>query len=123
MHGEGLDQDEQWGQQRAGAFGAPPRWSGVSHVAADYVRPADALGPGLEEHLPFIVTHTLVKVLRDPMLSAHYQSAVETSVKVCCGSGSLPRLTEFALHNTGGAIAPGSFLGSMGPGIGIGGVV
>lgn len=66
---DGERQEGPWVQQA----GAPARWSGFSEVGGTGVRPAGALGPGLEEHLPFMVTHTLVKVLRDPLLSAHYQ--------------------------------------------------
>lgn len=73
----GDGEDGQWGAQLAGG---PARWSGISEIGAGVMRPADALGTGLEEHLPFMVTHTLVKVLRDPLLSAHYQ------VCVCDGS-------------------------------------
>lgn len=75
--GNGDGEDGQWGAQQPGqhaaGFGAPARWSGISEMGAGVMRPADALGTGLEEHLPFMVTHTLVKVLRDPLLSAHYQ--------------------------------------------------
>ncbi|CAN0531457.1 unnamed protein product, partial [Ectocarpus sp. 12 AP-2014] len=48
-----------------------------------------------------MVTHTMVKVLRDPLLSAHYQSAVQTAVDVCCGLG-FSRLTSVLLQNSGG---------------------
>lgn len=64
---------EQEGGQWARDGGAPARWSGFSEVGDIGVRTTDAVGTGLEEHLPFMVTHTLVKVLRDPLLSAHYQ--------------------------------------------------
>lgn len=88
--GHGVDgHDGQWGVEHelvgweeiggggeAGEEGSKEssaRWSVASEDDGSGMRPAEALGKGLEEHLPFMVTYTLVKILRDPLLSVHYK--------------------------------------------------
>ncbi|CAM9983678.1 unnamed protein product, partial [Discosporangium mesarthrocarpum] len=60
------------------------------------------LGLGLEEHLPFLVTGTLVRVLRDPLLSAHYQAAVQLAVDICSVVGEPGPSYRHSYHRLSG---------------------